>query len=498
MLGDAAKALQEVGFDGIFLHFGHGLQVGQFLSPLTNKRTDQFGGSLENRARYPRMIIDAIRERVGRDMLIEMRISGSEMEEGGIRIEEAIEFTKMVQHKIDLVQVSCGMHNTQWMTVAHPCGFLPPVPNVYLAEAFKKSGNIHIPVVTIGGIQNPNEAEKILADGKADIVAIARGIIADTDLVNKVYDGRSEDVTPCIKCMRCHDSTVFEHKYLCAVNPVIGMGHVLPNMITPPKTKKKIAVIGGGPAGMKAALTASERGHHVILYEEDDSLGGMLKFSDFVSFKYPVKSFKDYLVKHMGKSDVIVRLNTHAKPENLIKEKYDVIIAAIGAEPIVPEISGCKGRNVVSAIDAYGNEKALGEKIVVIGGGQVGCETALHLAKEEKNVTIIEMLPKLAPDASPTHRMELMLELDREQKLEYITNARCTRINDKTATYSQGVDDRITGGDTIILAIGMQARSAEAERFVGVAERFLEIGDCVRAGKIENAIKDAYSATVTI
>ena len=495
---DAAGALKEAGFDAVFLHFGHGLQIGQFLSPLTNKRTDKYGGSFENRARYPRMALETIRERVGKDMLIEMRISGSELEEGGICVEEAIAFTEMVQDKIDLVHVSCGIHNPKWMTVTHPCGFLPPIPNVYLAEAFKKSGRIQIPVVTIGGIQDSDEAEKIIADGRADIVSVARGFIADTELVNKIYEGRSDDVTPCIKCMRCHDSTVFGHKYLCAVNPVIGMEHVLSTMIKPPLAKKKVAIIGGGPAGMKAALTAAERGHDVTLYEKSSSLGGTLKFCDYVSFKYPLKKFKDYLIHQVEKSAIRVKVNTKATPDKLKNEHYGEIIVAIGAEPMIPSITGINGKNVVLATDTYGNEKELGNKIVVIGGGQVGCETALHLSKEGKNVTIIEMLPELAPDASITHRTELLLELDREKNLKYITSAKCTKVSDNSVTYMVESDAKEIEADRIIIAVGMKPNFSEAEKFIGVADKFTVIGDCVRARTVENAIKDAFYAAVII
>ncbi len=495
---DAAAALREAGFDAVFLHFGHGLQIGQFLSPLTNKRSDEYGGSLKNRARYPRMAIEAIRERIGMDMLIEMRISGSELEEGGISIEEAIAFTEMVQDKIDLVHVSCGMHNPKWMTVTHPCSFLPPIPNVYLAEAFKKSGRIKIPVVTIGGIQDLDEAEKIIADGRADIVSVARGFIADPELVNKAYEGRNDDVTPCIKCMRCHDSTVFGHKYVCSVNPEIGMEHVLPTMIKPPGAKKKVAVIGGGPAGMKAALTAAERGHDVTLYEKSSSLGGKLKFSDYVSFKYSLKNFKDYLIHQVEKSAVRLKLNAEATPDLLKNENYNEIIVAIGAEPIVPSITGIYGKNVVLATDTFGNEQELGNKIAVIGGGQVGCETALHLAKEGKNVTIIEMLPELAPDASITHRIELLLELGREKNLQYITSAKCTKAAENNVTYMVGNDTKEIEADSIIIAAGMKPNFSEAMEFTGIAVKFTGIGDCVRARTVENAIKDAYYAAVNI
>ena len=281
-----ASVMKEAGFDMILLHFGHGLQVGQFLSPLTNKRTDKYGGSLENRARFPIMIIDRIRQAVGRNLLIEVRISGTEYEPGGIQIDESIAFAKMIQDKIDLIQISAGLHNPKWMTTTHPCGFLPSTPNIFLAEAVKKAG-LSIPVAGIGGIQDLDEAEQLLADGKADVLALTRGIIADTELVEKAYENRPDDVVPCIKCMRCHDSVVFEHHYSCAVNPTIGLEHMLDQLITPAKAQKRVAVVGGGPAGMNSALVAAERGHQVTLYEKSDALGGALKFAGLRVLQIP-------------------------------------------------------------------------------------------------------------------------------------------------------------------------------------------------------------------
>lgn len=263
---------KECGFDGILLHGGHGMFLEQFLSPLYNKRTDQYGGSLENRARFPRLIVERIREKVGKDFLIEYRISGSERVEGGLDLEESIQYIKMIQDNINLIQVSAGDSQTKnTRAIMHPSGFLPEAPNAYLAAAVKQSG-VKVPVVTIGAFQDPETIEQTLASGKADFVTIARGHIADPDLANKAYEGKREDIRPCIKCFRCLDEEQTKEIFHCAVNPWIGREHILPKMITEPSRQKKIIVVGGGPAGMEAAIVSAGRGHEVIFWNRGISL----------------------------------------------------------------------------------------------------------------------------------------------------------------------------------------------------------------------------------
>lgn len=488
---DAAYELSQLGYDAILLHFGHSIPIAQFLSPLTNKRTDEYGGSTENRVRYINEILDAIRAKIGNKMLIEVRISGDEFEEGGIDPEESMKIAEMIQDRIDILQVSAGMHNPKWMCWTHPCGFRPPTPNVYLAEMFKKSGKFHVPIVTLGAIGNLEEADEIIATGKADIVTIARGLIADPELIKKGLEGRSEDVTPCIKCMRCHDSTVFGTHFQCAVNPKAGLEVCLSKLEEAPEFAKKVAVIGGGPAGMKAALVAAERGHYVTLFEQSDSLGGALKFADFVSFKYPLANYKNWLIKQVEKAAIEVCLNTKATPE-MIEDDFDAVIIAVGAEPLIIPVPGVENAKIATSV--YGKEEELGKEVIVIGGGQVGVETALHLAKMGIKASVIEMQSELAPDASTTHRNEILFEIEKEDNFVTICGATCKAVTSDSVTYEKDGEEVTLKADTVILSAGMKAKTAEADSFLSCAPEFAEIGDCVRARTVEQATKEAFYA----
>lgn len=491
---DAAQALVECGFDAILIHSGHSCPLAQFLSPLTNKRTDEYGGSTENRCRYLIEILDAIRAKVGKKILIEVRISGTEFEEGGIEIDEGIRIAELIQDHLDILQVSAGMHNPKWMTWVHPCGFRPKMPNVYVAEAFKKSGKIHVPIVTLGAVDSVDSAEEILASGKADMVTMARSLIADPQLIQKCKAGRREDVTPCIKCMRCHDSTVYGHHFQCSVNPTAGLEASIDKLVQPVERVKKVAVIGGGPAGMKAALVARQRGHEVTLFEAAGELGGMLHKAGYFSFKYPVKDYMNWLIAQVGKSGAEVRLNTRATPETVTG--FDAVIVAIGAEPLILPVPGVEQAKI--AIDVLGQEDTLGSSVIVIGGGQVGCETALHLAKLGKTVTVVEMQSDLAPDASTTGRNELMTEIAQEPHFLPLTGARCLSVTANSVTYlKDGKEETITA-DSVVLCAGMKAKSVEADGFFGCADEVTEIGDCVRARTVEWATKEAYYAAVNL
>lgn len=490
----AAADLVDCGFDAILIHAGHSVPLAQFLSPLTNKRTDEYGGSTENRCRYLIEILDAIRARVGKKLLIEVRISGTEFEEGGIDLEEGIRIGEQIQDHLDILQVSAGMHNPKWMTWVHPCGFRPPMPNVCVAEAFKKTGKFHVPIVTLGAIDSLESAEKIIEDGKADLVTMARSLIADPELIHKGVKGKTEDVTPCIKCMRCHDSTVYGHHFQCAVNPTAGLEASLQKLVQAPGACKKVAVIGGGPAGMKAACVAADRGHQVTLFEQSDRLGGMLHYAGYFSFKYPVKDYMNWLIRQVNKRPITVKLGTKAVPETVAG--YDAVLVAIGAEPLILPVPGVQEAKV--AIETLGHEEELGDSVILIGGGQVGCETALHYASLGKKVTVVEMQSELAPDASTTGRNELLTEIEKEKNFITLTGAKCVSVTATSVTYEKDGKQETITADSVVLSAGMKSKTQEADSFIGTAMDFAEIGDCVRARTVEYATKEAYYAAVNL
>lgn len=491
------KTIQGQAVDGVFLHFAyHHGTVSRFLSPLTNKRTDRWGGSYENRTRLAYRVLDSIREACGPDFIVEASLSYADPLPGGWTIEDTIRFAREMTNRVDLLQV-----RSSEIDPCHPTGFeTNPTPFLEFA-AQVKAANPNCLIEGIAGFFDPDAAEQALAEGKVDCISMARPFISNPNYGYLVDHGRKDDLVPCIRCNRCHWA-YYGAPYItvCSVNPSWGMEHIHPDLVVKPTEKKRVAVVGGGPGGMKVALTCAERGHDVALYEKTDALGGILKYTDLPSFKWPERRFKDYLIKQVAKSDVKVLLNTEATPELIEAEDYDAVVIAIGGHPVRACIPGMDCTNVVSPLDAYFNEAALAKKVVVVGCGETGVECALFLAQKGHDVTVLARREALAPQAFRVHFYTLFMQAcEVEPGFHALLKVRCNGIYDDHVTYldENDVEHSISCG-TVVAATGHEADSAEVMAFAKAARNFYLVGDCAKAGTIQTTIRSAWTIGSTI
>ena len=488
--GAAADVAKRAGFGMVMVHAGHGWLFNQFLSPLENRRKDEFGGSLENRARFLLMALDRVRQAVGPGFPIQIRMNGDDFTEGGLHLEDYKELARMVESRVDLFNISCGSHERQELFVrTHPSAFLDHGCNVYLAAAIKQV--VSKPVSCVGALGDPEQCEEIIASGQADIVELGRALLADPFLPKKAYTGQKEDITPCLRCFVCLGESEINGTNRCSVNPVIGAELEEKYYVAPPLSKKKVLVVGGGPAGMEAAITAARRGHEVLLYEKTDALGGALKFAEAVPFKQDLYRFTQCLIRRVESSGVKVTLNQRVDRALAEKVRPDVLIIAVGAQPVIPAIPGIASDKVVSVAQAEANPDALGERVVILGGGLVGCETGIHLGMKGKQVTIVEMRDTLAADVNMFHGMALGQELNKY--VTAVTGGTGRAVTDEGLVYTDREgQEHLLPADAVLCAVGMRACTGVMEELWNVVDEQYVIGDCVKPAQVTQAISDAY------
>ena len=488
--GSAAALAKQYGFGMVTIHGGHGWLLPQFWSRQINTRKDKWGGSFENRMRLPLAVVESIRKAVGKNFPIEYRMSGSETNPDGYDIDEGIEFAKALDGHVDIIHVSTGNHEVESATViTHPSMFLPDGVNLKYAAAIKKQ--VKTPVATVGAYTNPDMMEEIVASGQADIINLGRQILADPELPFKARTGRDDEIRKCLRCSTCFASCGAYRIFYCAINPVIG--HENEAMFLPPATDKKdVLVVGGGVAGMQAALTASERGHNVILCEKGDRLGGVLLCEEHISFKQKLKGYLETQSHLLAKSAVDIRLGTTVTPEYANQLRPDVIIAALGSRPVKPPIKGIDLPNVVSAEEIYYHPEKAGQSIIILGGGLVGVELGIHLAMQKRSVTIMEMMPKLSVDPFSMHTLALM------EQIEKLGITIHTSTAAKEITASGVIAETAEGplsitADTVIYAIGQKPLDDEAIALRECASEFYQIGDCITPKNILAATQSAWT-----
>ena len=487
-----AALIKRAGFDMLMIHAGHGWLIHQFLSPLTNRREDAYGGSRERRFRFALEVLEAVRAAVGPGFPIELRFSAMETAEGGITLPDAAAFAEAAQAYVDLLHVSAGGEPD--FTVTHPPMFSEPGCNVRFAAEIKK--HVRIPVATVGALNEPEQMERILAEGQADVVCMARALLADPELPKKVEQNRTDEILRCIRCFTCHAERMLTQTRICALNPQIGREYEA-KFDAPPTTPKRLLIAGGGPGGMQAAVTAAKRGHRVILCEKTGALGGNLRCETNVPFKAAFPKYIATMARRMALAGVEVRLNAEVTPELVRSIAPDALFIAVGAEAARPPIPGIDGPNVIFGTELEQREGEIGRRVAVIGGGLVGCESGLYLAQRGHAVTIIELRGDVAVDANPRHRPALLDQL--AANTEICTGWRVAEITPEGVTCENAAGERRTfEADTVLCAAGLRPRTETVDALRGTAPIVEVIGDCVKPDIIRGATWRAYHAALDL
>lgn len=493
--GEAAKRAQIAGADGVEIHaaHAHGL-LGGFLSPLYNKRTDEYGGDIDHRLRLTLEVIEEVRRVCGKNFIIDVRISGSEYTDGGLNLNDMIYVAKQLEKAgVDFLHVSGGTTIARGSSI--PAPGTPMGSHAATAAEIKKY--VSIPVATVGRITEPWIAEELIANGKADICMIGRANLCDPEFANKVAAEKADDIRPCIGCLRCLNGIMFGKRVACTVNPSFELENE--DTLAPAAEKKNVLVIGSGPAGMEAAFVAAKRGHHVVLCEKDAELGGLMRIAAVPIAKQDLTRLIQYMARRLEGAGVEVRLNCAVDKAMLEGEfKGWEVIAGAGAQPIVvPAFTGFK--QWMTADDVLAGRAFPGRKIVVIGGGSVGCETADYLAPlmndlypRNREITLLEMAPGVMASESGPGR-SLLVQRMMAKGVQMICGAKVEKVDESSIWYTKdGQQHCIADADTLVLAMGYKADPALEEMLKAAGASYHLIGDANKGGTIKDAIGAGY------
>ncbi len=493
--GDAALHCKYGGFNMVMLHAGHGWLLSNFLSPLHNKRCDRFGGCIKNRVRIIEMIIDDIKSKCGHDFPVELRMSGDEFIEGGYDISEGVEIAKLLDSRVDLFHVSaCHFADDLAGIRMFPSALHEHGCNVYLAAEIKKA--VKTPVVAVGGLNTPEQMEEILASGKADIVALGRAISADPDFPEKSRLGNTNKIRTCIRCNYCLSSRYepfIKHPSLvlsrCAINPEFGR-ELEVAMYKPSEKSQRVMIIGGGPGGMQAAVTASNRNHEVLLFEKSNRLGGLLNYATRPKFKMDLEKYKDYLIEEVTHSNVELYLNAKIDRSLVQKINPDVLLICVGANEMVPKIPGIDRDNVFMVSEI--SDAKIGEKVVIIGGGLTGFEEGVGLSQEGKDVVIIEKAEDVWSVGTYLQFQALENEAHKE-KLELCYGLECKEIKpDGVIVMNKEGEEKFIPADTIIVAVGFKPNTELVDEFRSDEYRYHVFGNSLESSNLMSAVHSGF------
>jgi 2,4-dienoyl-CoA reductase-like NADH-dependent reductase (Old Yellow Enzyme family)/thioredoxin reductase len=497
----AARRAQEAGFDGVEVHCAHGYLLAGFLSPFQNRRTDEYGGSVWNRTRIVRQIFERIRTVTGDDLLLQVRINGHDYVNGGNTLEDAQEIAKiLVDAGAEVVHVSAGMAPSgqyTFLPAAIPQGY-----NVYLAEGVKEAVGPDVPVIAVGAIEDPIFAEKVLARGRVDFVAIGRPLFADPEWPNKAREGRLEEIRPCLRCSK--SAGVWPEDMRCTVNAAVGQEAAFEEGLLPADEPKAVLVVGAGPAGLEAARLAALRGHAVTLADKADQIGGKITLAAIPPDKDQQKKWLDYYAHEMARLGVRVEPGREVTVEDVDELDPDVVVVATGGRPLLPKsIRGLDHPNVVTADDVLLGRAQVGQSVAVVGGSSMGVETAEFILQEPgKKVVVVEMMHDILTDIS--HDAELAL-LDKliDKDFRYVTSALVTgveqsdgKLNLRVKRYAH--EDLLTGFDTVVMAVGVAPNDELGLALKARRDQVYLVGDCAGAGDYRKAVHDAAGVALEI